>query len=231
MSSRGTHTQLHTLTIKATSVLKDSVDIIPHAELHEAAGVVVLDMLKVGFGFSGQAANGILVARIDELHWSPPVAVFLIGAGAGLLVVGFYVPPPTPPARLAAAHSTANHNHARTRNANPQGAMKTRCVILLDKKSDVRLFSSSLQMKLGVDGGAVVGKGREFASDVGVGSRGAGVSFYYARSRGAYLGVSLDGSMMFANHHFNKKFYGMAVDVADRARRQGRGARHLEWRC
>lgn len=57
--------------------------IIPPNVLREAKGLAIITVLKAGFLFSGRAGLGVIVARLPDGSWSPPLAIFTTGAGVG----------------------------------------------------------------------------------------------------------------------------------------------------
>lgn len=57
--------------------------IIPPHILREAKGLAIITVLKAGFLFSGRAGLGVIVARLPDGSWSPPLAIFTTGAGVG----------------------------------------------------------------------------------------------------------------------------------------------------
>jgi lipid-binding SYLF domain-containing protein len=58
---------------------------IPPRILHDARGLAIIRVLKIGFGFSGKGGEGVVVARTGQ-GWSGPSFIGLGGAGWGLQV-------------------------------------------------------------------------------------------------------------------------------------------------
>ena len=60
---------------------------IPASVLRNARGLAIMDVLKVGFVFSGKGGNGLVVARTGRA-WSGPSFIGTGGAGWGLQIGG-----------------------------------------------------------------------------------------------------------------------------------------------
>lgn len=58
---------------------------IPRGVLHNARGLAVLTVVKVGLGFSGKGGQGVVVARTSD-GWSGPSFVGIGGAGFGFQI-------------------------------------------------------------------------------------------------------------------------------------------------
>lgn len=68
--------------IKPSQVSKDSIDsIIPADIIHKAKGLVIMQVLKAGFLWSGRVGTGIVLSRLPG-GWSGP-------SGIGTMSVGF----------------------------------------------------------------------------------------------------------------------------------------------
>jgi len=80
---------------------------IPEKVLHDAKGLAILTVVKGAFGFSGEAGQGIVVARTEH-GWSAPSAIATGGAGFGFQIGGevteFVIVLNTPAAVQAFAH-------------------------------------------------------------------------------------------------------------------------------
>ncbi|KAJ3396321.1 hypothetical protein HDU92_003380 [Lobulomyces angularis] len=56
---------------------------IPKKILENAKGVAVISILKAGFGWSGRAGSGLVVARLGDGRWSAPSCIGVAGVGFG----------------------------------------------------------------------------------------------------------------------------------------------------
>lgn len=66
-----------------TDVGQRKVNVIPNAVVKKAKGFAVFTVLKVGFGFSGKAGSGLVVARLPDGSWSGPSCIATGGVGWG----------------------------------------------------------------------------------------------------------------------------------------------------
>jgi len=92
------------------------------------------------------------------------------------------------------------------------GASSTDSVIVLNTTAAVKAFSGSGQVKFGGNMSVAAGPvGRDGAVDVNVGDGGVAACYSYSHSRGAFAGISLQGSVLIARDKDNAKFYGQKV--------------------
>lgn len=111
------------------------------------------------------------------------------------------------------------------------GAELTEFVILLNTKEAVEGFSGLGQVTLGAEIGIAAGPvgrraGAAAASDAGS----VQACYSYSRSKGLFIGISLEGAVIYARDDVNTKFYGSAVnrsDLLDGSVQQPRAAQSL----
>ncbi|KAJ3128140.1 hypothetical protein HK098_005040 [Nowakowskiella sp. JEL0407] len=78
------HPSLSTECIRYAQVLEDFIpSVIPQTVINSAQGIVILTVLKVGFGASGRLGHGLMLGRLPNGSWSTPTAISLAGAGYG----------------------------------------------------------------------------------------------------------------------------------------------------
>lgn len=79
-------------TNKATKVLLNFVKpnqvggqypLIPTHVLKKAKGLVIISLVEAGFLLSGRTGSGIIIAKLNNGSWSAPVAIGMLGTGAG----------------------------------------------------------------------------------------------------------------------------------------------------
>ncbi|ERN00654.1 hypothetical protein AMTRI_Chr13g117100 [Amborella trichopoda] len=81
-------------------------------------------------------------------------------------------------------------------------------VVLRDSKA-VKTFTSRMHFSFGAGLSAAAGPlGRVLEADVRAGDRGSGVCYTYSCSKGAFVGVSLEGNIVATRMETNLRFYG-----------------------
>lgn len=96
------------------------------------------------------------------------------------------------------------------------GADITDYVIILNSEEALLPFTSNAQISFGIEVDMAVGPvGRGASLDVQIGHRGAACAHAYSHSRGAYVGASLDSSVLFPRTDINHKFYGVEYAPVD----------------
>lgn len=82
-------------------------------------------------------------------------------------------------------------------------------IIVLDGSKAVKAFTSRMHCSLGAGLSAAAGPvGRVFEADLRAGDRGSGMCYTYSCSKGAFVGVSLEGNIVATRMDTNLKFYG-----------------------
>lgn len=183
---------------------------IPQEVIQNALGLAIFTVFRLGmWGPSLSAGSGVLVARDPETRkWSSPSALGVSTIGLGFMT----------------------------------GLDVVDCVIVINTPEALERFKG-LRWSLGGDIGMTLGPwGAGAAADYGVGRNPnlspkeieAGVQkekkdmlgkpvYVYSKSRGLYVGLTVDGTVMGVRNDENARFYGDRVDVSDifagRARR------------
>lgn len=89
------------------------------------------------------------------------------------------------------------------------GGELTDFIIVLHNTKAVKAFCSRLHISLGAGCSAAAGPvGRAFEADVRAGDRGSGMCYTYSCSKGAFVGVSLEGNIVASRMDTNQCFYG-----------------------
>jgi len=65
---------------------ESALNAIPKAVLHNAHGLAIFTIVKVGFVWSGKAGSGIVIARLADGSWSAPSCIATGGVGFGLQI-------------------------------------------------------------------------------------------------------------------------------------------------
>jgi len=93
------------------------------------------------------------------------------------------------------------------------GGEVTDLMILLNTDKAVEVFASPTQVALGTALGMSVGPvGRAAGTDLHAGDNGLSAASFYAQSKGLFVGVSLEASMITIRDSVNLAFYGEAVE-------------------
>ncbi|CAK9013820.1 SH3 domain-containing protein PJ696.02, partial [Durusdinium trenchii] len=96
------------------------------------------------------------------------------------------------------------------------GGSSTDSVIILNTSMAVKAFSGTGQVKFGGNLSIAAGPlGRDADAAVSAGDGGVAACYSYSHSRGAFAGLSLQGSVLFARDSDNTKFYGRKVKPSE----------------
>jgi lipid-binding SYLF domain-containing protein len=140
----------------------------------------VLSVLRVGVGWSATMGTGLVIARQRDGTWSAPCAAACYGVGWGLQL----------------------------------GSELTDLLLVIRTEEALRAFCSRAHLGLGGSAGLAVGPvGRAADASVRVAptvaaARGGPSVVGYSCSKGAYIGVSLEGSVTCVREGVNMRFYG-----------------------
>jgi lipid-binding SYLF domain-containing protein len=95
------------------------------------------------------------------------------------------------------------------------GGELTDVMLILTTQSAVDAFSSKAQVSIGTELAVSLGPvGRSAGTDLHAGDLGASAAFSYAHSKGLFVGVSLEASVIACRSDLNRAFYGMDVKPA-----------------
>ncbi|KAL1206828.1 Protein FREE1 [Cardamine amara subsp. amara] len=82
-------------------------------------------------------------------------------------------------------------------------------IIVMHDLKAVKTFCSRMHFSLGAGCSAAAGPiGRVLEADLRAGDRGSGICYTYSRSKGAFVGVSLEGNVVATRRDMNVRFYG-----------------------
>ncbi|CAA6665656.1 unnamed protein product [Spirodela intermedia] len=155
---------------------------IPQAVLRQAKGLAILTVVKVGLMVTYNIGTGLVVARREDGSWSPPSAISTFGVGWG-------------PRYDASPHM--------------RGGELTDYIIVLRNKDAIRTFSGNGHFSVGAGLSAAAGVfGRAANADLRAGDGGCAACYTYSCSKGAFVGCSLEGSMVVTRASENSRFYG-----------------------
>lgn len=172
---------------------------IPASVIASAKGLAIFTTFRTGFHVSGAAGSGVVVARLPDGSWSPPAGFLVHTLGAGLMI----------------------------------GIDVYDCVCVLTTQRAVDAFARRARVSLGGEigvaagpvgaGGAVEGvfeggSSRKGSKSPRPGSSGKGNAastgdenrpvWMYMKSRGFYVGVQADGTVIIPRADANAAFYG-----------------------
>ncbi|ETV82494.1 hypothetical protein, variant 2 [Aphanomyces astaci] len=177
-------------------VIKDQS--IPLPLLTNAQGIAFLTVLKVGFVVTGRLGTGLVLSKLPDGSWSAPSAIATAGIGWGAQI----------------------------------GGEVTDFVIILNTRGAVDTFCAQGQVNLGAELGVAAGPvGRVAAGAVEagqmnmsyisngnvlfVGPGGVAPCYSYSHSKGLFIGISLEGSVVMARPDVNREFYGKDITAAE----------------
>ncbi|CAG8632068.1 5056_t:CDS:10 [Acaulospora morrowiae] len=183
---------------KAAKILNSFIDpiaaegidkVIPSSVLRKAKGFAIFTVIKAGFLFSGRAGSGLVVARLEDGSWSAPSAIGTGGMGFGGQI----------------------------------GAEVTDFVIVLNSRDAVKSFSHGGNVTLGGNlsfffsyrsvAAGPIGRNAEGAGSVSLGH--VASIFSYSKTRGLFVGVSIEGSVIVERKDANSKFYHRKVTAKE----------------
>ncbi|KAG0451736.1 hypothetical protein HPP92_026095 [Vanilla planifolia] len=89
------------------------------------------------------------------------------------------------------------------------GGELTDFIVVLRDSETVKTFCSRMHLSLGAGLSAAAGPiGRVLEADVRAGDRGSGMCYTYSCSKGAFIGVSMEGNVVLSRMEANLRFYG-----------------------
>jgi lipid-binding SYLF domain-containing protein len=92
------------------------------------------------------------------------------------------------------------------------GGELTDVILILTTQAAIKAFSSLAQISVGMELGVSIGPvGRTAGTDLHGSNHGAAAAFSYAHSKGLFVGVSLESSIIASRPDVNRSFYGMDV--------------------
>jgi len=157
---------------------------IPLDLLRNAKGLCFLTVVKAGFVISGRVGTGLVIARRPDGSWSPPTAIGTVGVGWGALI----------------------------------GGDITDYLLVLNTDGAVRSFGgtgTSGTVNLGAELGVAMGPvGRSATGNVQASDEGVHPVYAYAHSKGLFVGMSFEGSVVTSRPDVNAKFYGRPLEPA-----------------
>lgn len=96
------------------------------------------------------------------------------------------------------------------------GGELTDFVLILNTKSAVDMFKAQGQVKFGAELGVAAGPvGRVASGSIDAGPGGIAPCYSYSHSKGLFIGISLEGSVVASRPDVNRSFYGKEVAVAE----------------
>ncbi|RKO95954.1 DUF500-domain-containing protein, partial [Caulochytrium protostelioides] len=174
---------------RATSILRSFIApaisspenaLIPNELLARAKGIAVITFLKAGALWSGRVGNGVVIARRRADTYTHGENAWSCPAGLSVAGVGFG-------AQI--------------------GATLTDVVFLLMKDSAVRAMSRAGNITLGAQVAVAAGPiGR--SGDVASAILNPAPMYSYSKSKGAFAGISLEGTILMARPEFNRAIAG-----------------------
>ncbi|KAK0522791.1 hypothetical protein OC842_006362 [Tilletia horrida] len=179
---------------KATKILSsfspvDGLDkIVPISVLARAHGFALFSVVRVGFILSARAGSGIVIARVNT---NPD--------GSG----GHW----TAPTAIGIAGLGGGFN---------AGAQIVDCLVVLNSPAAVRAFTTTGSLQLGGNLSVAVGPvGRSADASGSLNSKGSvAAMFSYARAKGLYGGISLEGTILVERTDANVAAYGKGATAA-----------------
>ncbi|KAI3635851.1 hypothetical protein MIR68_006489 [Amoeboaphelidium protococcarum] len=172
--------------IKPEEAKEKSPDsIIPPDIIQKAKGLAILQVIKAGFLWSGRAGTGVVIARLGDGSWSAPSAIATASIGFGAQI----------------------------------GGEMTDFLIVLNTQEAVDAFSQKGNLTVGSNlsvAAGPIGRNAEMSASVSNFKQPKLASMYsYSKTKGMFIGVSLEGSMIVQRNDANKAFYHRAVTAKE----------------
>ena len=195
--------------------------IIPPHIIETARGLVIMTVVKAGFFFSLRGGFGLVVARLQDGSWSAPSAVGTGAFGAGLQfgaeLTDFVIILNSQRAVEAFTYS-GNVSIGAVKPRTQSG--RSACVLTVSERA-----------RGGMTGRAAGGNMSVAAGPVGRNAEASGTAnlaplLAYSKTRGLFVGISLEGSVFVERSDANATFYGKPVRRETRqaiGRTQARG--------
>lgn len=144
-------------------------------------GIVLLQVVEAGFIISGHVGTGILLKKDPSTHR------FSNPSACGLAGAGW--------------------------GALAGGSLKDVMVFILDPQTLDKIAYDKLGLKVGAQGEATLGPlvGRTYQFDANLSEKGFGTTISVAFTRGAFVGLSIEGGILGCRHGVNETFYGRKV--------------------
>jgi lipid-binding SYLF domain-containing protein len=153
---------------------------IPKKLFKACVGVVLISVVEVGFFFSGSVGTGIILKRNTNAPPGTNEWSYPVACGFGGIGWGLLV----------------------------GGSVKDLIVFIFDEETLKTMAYDKVGVKVGGQLEATLGTmGRSANLDVTVSEKGIGNTISYAFSKGAFLGISVEGAVIGARHKVNHKFY------------------------
>ncbi|KAJ6770022.1 SH3YL1 PROTEIN [Salix purpurea] len=186
---------------------------IPDAILRRAKGLAIITVVKVGVMVTYNVGTGLVIARREDGSWSPPSAISTLGVGWGaqmdlilLLLKEHYFD-----------YAIVSYLQRSLHNDDCAGGELTDFIIVLRTTEAVKTFCGYAHLSLGAGVSAAVGiTGRAFEADLRTGDGGYAACYTYSCSKGAFVGCSLEGSIVTTRSKENSRFYGrQSISASD----------------
>ncbi|KAH8494385.1 hypothetical protein H0E87_020960 [Populus deltoides] len=211
---------------------------IPDSILKQAKGLAILTIAKVGVMVTYNIGTGLVVSRREDGSWSPPSAIssFGMGWGAQTSFWTFGIPVNITGYRDFEIDCTLEHvaieaaameigivpflflrlQFLELLTTCDVGGEFTDFIIVLKTLSAVKTFSGNLHFSVGAGLSAAVGiVGRTAEADLRGGDGGLATCYTYSCSKGAFVGCSLEGSILATRTQENARFYGASMNASD----------------
>lgn len=161
---------------------------IPKKLFSACVGVVLISVIEAGFIVSGSVGTGIILKRKTNASSGEQKWSYPVACGLGGMGWGF----------LAGA------------------SVKDIIVFIFDDETLRTMAYDKIGVKVGGQMEATLGTmGRSTNMDLTVSEKGVGNTMSYAFSKGAFLGLSVEGAIIGARHKINQTFYGRPTVTPD----------------
>ena len=197
--------------ISLKAFLNPKIDVeqkIPAKLLKECKGIVFMTVAKASFGVGGGVGAGFVIKHNNVYGWSMPCAI-----GAGILILIYHI-----------LNILYNHRSIYVIYCYDilycliivgiqwgwnLGVQKTDHIIVLRDDNAMKTFTSKGNLKFGGDAALSVGKtGRNANVSVGINNKADYAAMVsYSMSKGAYIGVALEGQGVALRSDCNQRFY------------------------
>eukprot|EP00187_Rhodella_violacea_P004230 CAMPEP_0174913758 /NCGR_PEP_ID=MMETSP0167-20121228/80485_1 /TAXON_ID=38298 /ORGANISM="Rhodella maculata, Strain CCMP736" /LENGTH=275 /DNA_ID=CAMNT_0016158493 /DNA_START=297 /DNA_END=1123 /DNA_ORIENTATION=+ len=212
--------------------------VVPKEVLKHCKGLVFVHFVKIGALISGSVGSGFVIAKLPDGSWSGPAVVTVSGVGFGAQVGGemvhnvftlnsekavkqFYDPAPSAPASSIAKLPDGSWSGPAVVTVSgvgfgaQVGGEMVHNVFTLNSEKAVKQFYDQAKFKIGTDIDAAagpVGFRLEKSDDIN-NIMSSNPMSAYSYSKGASIGVSVEGTVLAGNPPVNDELYKKHVDA------------------
>ena len=191
----------------------ESVDVVAKKEIPDylwksCKGIAIITASEVGFVFSIQEGDGVVMKRNDDGTWGAPSAIMLTGCSGGFVI------------------GKGHKRKFNQTNQVPALSPLTYQFLPLTCYAEILLFpmtehglkmlTANTKYQLGAQIGLAIGPhGREVSAALDAGGKGVGATFSYVFEDGLLLNAGINNNFIDTRAGVNQDFYGKEASGTD----------------